>query len=94
MQSLEIVPPNSPSDPLVDIERELAGLVAEYGILKKAYPKETKADALADVAQASVSRQEKLPTESLGRMRMLWSFLRMWMEWGYAWERWPEFHDA
>jgi hypothetical protein len=49
---------------------------------------------LADVAQASVSRQEKLPTESLGRMRMLWSFLRMWMEWGYAWERWAEFHDA
>ena len=48
---------------------------------------------LADVAQASVSRQEKLPTKSLGRMRMLWSFLRMWMEWGYAWDRWPEFHD-
>ena len=49
---------------------------------------------LANVAQASVSRQEKLPVESLGRMRMLWSFLRMWMEWGYAWERWSEFHDA
>ena len=48
---------------------------------------------LADVAQASVSRQEKLPTKSLGRMRMLWSFLRMWMEWGYSWDRWPEFHD-
>jgi len=27
-------------------------------------------------------------------MRMLWSFLRMWMEWAYAWERWSEFHDA
>ena len=49
---------------------------------------------LANAAQASVSRQEKLPQESLGRMRMLWSFLRMWMEWGYAWERWSEFHDA
>ena len=49
---------------------------------------------LADVAQGSVSRQEKLPSESLGRMRMLWSFLRMWMEWAYAWERWSEFHDA
>ena len=48
---------------------------------------------LADVAQASVSRQEKLRTKSLGRMRMLWSFLRMWMEWGYSWDRWPEFHD-
>jgi len=49
---------------------------------------------LADVAQVSVSRQEKLPLESLGRMRMLWSFLRMWMEWAYAWERWSEFHDV
>jgi hypothetical protein len=49
---------------------------------------------LAGVAKDSVSRQEKLPQESLGRMRMLWSFLRMWMEWGYAWERWSEFHDA
>jgi len=47
---------------------------------------------LADVAQASVDNQQKLSTESLGRMRMLWSFLRMWMEWGYAWERWSEFH--
>ena len=44
---------------------------------------------LAGVAKDSVSRQE-----SMGRMRMLWSFLRMWMEWGYAWERWSEFHDA
>ena len=60
MQSLEIVPPNSPSDPLVDIERELAGLVAEYGILKKAYPKETKADALADVAQAVSRASERI----------------------------------
>jgi hypothetical protein len=49
---------------------------------------------LADVAQTSVTRQENLPSESLGRMRMLWSFLRMWMEWSYAWERWSEFHDA
>ncbi len=49
---------------------------------------------LADVAQTSVTRQEKLSSESLSRMRMLWSFLRMWMEWGYAWERWSEFHDA
>ena len=48
---------------------------------------------LADVAQASGARQEQLPTKALGRMRMLWSCLRMWMEWGYAWDRWPEFHD-
>ncbi len=26
------------------------------------------------------------------RVRILWSFMRMWMEWSYAWERWEEFH--
>ena len=61
-----------------------AGLVSE----------DADSDLTADVAQGSGSRQEKLPSESLGRMRMLWSFLRMWMEWAYAWERWSEFHDA
>ena len=49
---------------------------------------------LASVAQDSVERQEKISDESLGRLRMLWSFLRMWMEWTYAWQRWSEFHDG
>ena len=43
-------------------------------------------------AQESVSRQEKIPQEHLAKMRGLWSFLRMWMEWTYAWSRWKEFH--
>jgi hypothetical protein len=34
-----------------------------------------------------------LPPEQLGRLRLLWSFMRMWMEWTYAWQRWDEFHD-
>ncbi len=45
------------------------------------------------VAQESVARQEKLPVDQLARMRGLWSFLRMWMEWSYAWDRWKEFHS-
>lgn len=49
---------------------------------------------LASVAQDSIERQEKLSSESLGRLRMLWSFLRMWMEWTYAWGRWSEFHEG
>jgi len=49
---------------------------------------------LASVAQDSIERQEKLSSESLARLRMLWSFLRMWMEWTYAWGRWSEFHEG
>ena len=26
-------------------------------------------------------------------MRLLWSVMRMWMEWTYAWQRWAEFHQ-
>ena len=48
---------------------------------------------LAEAAQVSFERQTKLPTEHLGKMRMLWSIMRMWMEWSYAWERWAEFHQ-
>jgi hypothetical protein len=45
------------------------------------------------VAQESVARQARLPPEQLAQMRALWSFLRMWMEWTYAWQRWREFHS-
>ncbi|HUG92485.1 MAG TPA: hypothetical protein VML55_16720 [Planctomycetaceae bacterium] len=49
---------------------------------------------LAEAARDSVSRQAKLPAEHLARMRLLWSLMRMWMEWTYAWQRWPEFHRS
>ena len=48
---------------------------------------------LADATRQSADRQEKLPPEHMGKMRLLWSLLRMWMEWQYAWQRWPEFHE-
>lgn len=47
---------------------------------------------LADATRDSVERQQKLPPAHLAKMRLLWSVLRMWMEWQYAWDRWPEFH--
>lgn len=47
---------------------------------------------LADATRDSMERQQKLPPEHLAKMRLLWSVLRMWMEWQYAWDRWPEFH--
>ena len=49
---------------------------------------------LADTTRMSVENQTKIPPESLARMRLLWSVMRMWMEWSYAWERWDEFHQA
>ena len=48
---------------------------------------------LKSAAQATQQAQGKLSPERLSKMRLLWSFLRMWMEWQYAWSRWSEFHD-
>ncbi|MBT5018028.1 MAG: hypothetical protein HON04_04735 [Planctomicrobium sp.] len=47
---------------------------------------------LQEAAQASVANQTRLDQDQLGKMRNLWSVMRMWMEWTYAWERWAEFH--
>ncbi len=47
---------------------------------------------LADSTRESFTNQTKLAPEQLSRMRLLWSLMRMWMEWSYAWKRWPEFH--
>lgn len=49
---------------------------------------------LASVTQDAFVQQEKLASPHLSKMRLLWSFMRMWMEWSYAWQRWPEFHDG
>ncbi|MDA0587795.1 MAG: hypothetical protein O2820_02825 [Planctomycetota bacterium] len=48
---------------------------------------------LRDSAAAAKLAAGNLADENLSRMRLLWSFLRMWMEWTYAWQRWNEFHD-
>ncbi|MFQ5731834.1 MAG: hypothetical protein ACE5KM_07755 [Planctomycetaceae bacterium] len=47
---------------------------------------------LRDAAAESFSNQVQIPKQHLGRMRSLWSVMRMWMEWEYAWNRWAEFH--
>ncbi len=48
---------------------------------------------LTTAAQASQQMLNKMSPDHLSKMRLLWSFLRMWMEWQYAWSRWIEFHD-
>ncbi len=49
---------------------------------------------LKAAAQESFQKQDRMSSEDVGRMRILWSLLRMWMEWTYAWERWAEFHPT
>jgi hypothetical protein len=41
-----------------------------------------------------ISQPSALPPDQLKRLRLLWSFMRMWMEWTYAWQRWEEFHNT
>ncbi|MDB4679576.1 MAG: hypothetical protein P8M30_11830 [Planctomycetaceae bacterium] len=48
---------------------------------------------LSSSAQNSVTENASIPPEHLAKMRSLWSVMRMWMEWNYAWNRWSEFHD-
>ena len=47
---------------------------------------------LADAARQSMENRTNLASNELARMRALWSVMRMWMEWTYAWNRWHEFH--
>ncbi len=47
---------------------------------------------LKDAAQESVKNETSIPMNHMAKMRSLWSVMRMWMEWTYAWERWSEFH--
>ncbi|MEX2288389.1 MAG: hypothetical protein WD648_14935 [Planctomycetaceae bacterium] len=47
---------------------------------------------LADATRDSLEHHKQLSPQHLSRMRMLWSVMRMWMEWSYAWQRWEEFH--
>lgn len=47
---------------------------------------------LAEATRGAFAKQTPLSSDSVAQMRLLWSLLRMWMEWTYAWERWEEFH--
>ena len=45
-------------------------------------------------ARESTASQSRLEPDQLEQMRLLWSVMRMWMEWSYAWRRWDEFHQG
>jgi hypothetical protein len=78
------------------VTAEAAGLVAENAepdLTADGVSRElARRWGLTDAARDAFSQQTKLPPEHLSKMRLLWGFMRMWMEWAYAWQRWPEFH--
>ena len=47
---------------------------------------------LANAAKSAVASSGRMSADQMSRMRLLWSVMRMWMEWTYAWDRWAEFH--
>jgi hypothetical protein len=49
---------------------------------------------LANSVGQGMAQPASLPTAQLAKLRLLWSFMRMWMEWSYAWRRWAEFHES
>jgi len=49
---------------------------------------------LANSVGQGMAQPASLPTAQLAKLRLLWSFMRMWMEWSYSWKRWGEFHDS
>jgi hypothetical protein len=48
---------------------------------------------LASAAKSAIESSGRIPADQLSKMRLLWSVMRMWMEWSYAWDRWAEFHQ-
>jgi hypothetical protein len=81
---------------------ELFVLAEATGFLEEGAEHDLTCDGVARdlAARWNMSRQlggqpappSSLPPEHLSRLRLLWSFMRMWMEWTYAWQRWDEFH--
>jgi hypothetical protein len=48
---------------------------------------------LASAAKSAIESTGRMSSDQLSKMRLLWSVMRMWMEWTYAWDRWAEFHQ-
>ena len=47
---------------------------------------------LRAATEQSLTGKNPLPPGQMAAMRSLWSVMRLWMEWTYAWSRWREFH--
>ena len=47
---------------------------------------------LAAAAQANPGDGPALSAAHVAKLRLLWSLMRMWMDWDLAWRRWPDYH--
>ena len=48
---------------------------------------------LRQEVSSSAEAAKAISIIGVAKMRLLWSLLRMWMEWCYAWDCWAIFHD-
>ena len=47
---------------------------------------------LAEAAKSNPADGPALSAAHVAKLRLLWSLMRMWMDWDLAWRRWPEYH--
>lgn len=82
---------------------ELFVLANGAGLTDEAVEPNLTSDAVARIlaerwglrqeVNSSAAAERAISNDGVAKMRLLWSLLRMWMEWCYAWDRWAEFHD-
>ncbi|MBI1348429.1 hypothetical protein GC163_19320 [bacterium] len=74
------------------------------GYLKAGAPDDLTADGLcrefgerwglADALRGTAEPSAAIKSDHVAKLRLLWSLMRLWMEWSYAWDRWEEFHQS
>lgn len=85
----QLIPDDTAAPAFDDFEEEDPELRLNADTLCRLLARRWGLDMAAREAQAM---QTRLPADQLERMRLLWSVMRMWMEWSYAWRRWVELH--
>ena len=79
----------------VEVEGQLSNLLLEIRRAESATRAYLLTSAPQFLAEYETAAANILPAaDQLAKMRLLWSVMRMWMEWDYAWERWDEFHKG
>jgi len=90
-ESAGLIPRESETAAYDDLDESDPDLKLNADTLCRLLARRWGLDMAAREAQAM---QTRLPADQLERMRLLWSVMRMWMEWSYAWQRWTEFHST
>lgn len=83
----QLIPDESSTAAFEDADEDDPELELSADALCRILARRSGLDLAAREAQ---TLQTRLPPDQLERMRLLWSLMRMWMEWSYAWLRWNE----